>query len=265
MENQIRTAAFIVLGCGVIFLLILAIVLFVLKHQRRVLKNELAIRDLRNKQQLEIFKATIEAEEKQKEQISRNLHDTISPSLAIVQNQLGNAPLTEPREMRELLENCQVLIKSSIEGLREACYNLTPQTLKHMGLAKAIEHLVYDVRRSKTHSAIFYSRGESHEQPNLAQKQLNVFRIVQELIYNILKHSFSSQFSVEYESSRDFLNIKVLYDGNGIDDNDVERLKNKGLGLSSVLSRSMLIGAELSFSKSSSELNTVLLTVPLVS
>lgn len=265
MENQIRTAAFIVLGSGVIFLLILAIILFVLKHQRRVLQNELALKDLRNKQQLEIFKATIEAEEKQKDNIAKNLHDTITPSLSLVQNQIGNAPLSNQNEMRELLENCQGLIKSSIEGLREACYNLTPQTLKHLGLAKAIEHLVYDIRRSKSHSAAFYSHGEAKDQPELVLKQLNVFRIVQELIHNILKHSSASQLSVKYESGKTFIKIEILYDGVGIDDKDVEQLKNKGLGLSSVLSRSMLIGADLYFSKSTTQLNTTQLTVPLKS
>src|SRR5207253_3704293 len=134
---------------------------------------------------IEIFMATINTEERQKEDIARNLHDTINPNLSTVQRLL--------KTHRENLESitvdagkvtiCEEMVAQCVIGIREACFDLVPHALSHMGLVKAIEQLAFNIAKSKAAECEFDTAIEENVPEEATLKsQLNIYRVTQELL-----------------------------------------------------------------------------------
>jgi two-component system, NarL family, sensor kinase len=248
------------------FLLVLSIILFVVKYQRKVYQKEVALKELENEKQRAVFAAAFEAEERQKEAIAGNLHDTINPSLSLAVSTLET--LYQPMSATQVTEttaHVTGLIDSSIQGIREACFDLVPQTLRHMGLFKALEHLVFNIRRAGKTSAIFSLHNPGHiAEDRLKPFQLNVFRITQELLNNILKHSGASRINVNLMLQDSALVLEISFNGRGISDEDVAALAPRGFGLRSVQSRALLLKGEVKYRKEVEGMNYSTLVVPLV-
>ena len=181
------------------------------------------------------YEIIAQAEEGEKKKIARELHDGIGQQLVLLNLLLQNVPTNEENEAS--LENIRQLLQSSIQELRELAYNLLPPALDK-GFLNALERFAYRVNalggvvfNLKVNAPI---TEESFEHVD----RFNLYRIVQEVINNALKHAKASEINMIL--SMEDTNLVVLIQDNGIGFN--AREINEGLGLQNIKYRMKITG-----------------------
>jgi PAS domain S-box-containing protein len=193
------------------------------------LEKRLAQEEKRKKS--ELIKAIMEAQEKERKEISSELHDNVNQILTTCKLLLeiaGNNP-AEPRFIDECYKNIQLVIQE----IRNISHNLTPHTLKDLGLAAAIRDLVEKVNKSgklTVRLTAFLNLEEDRVSPDI---KLTLFRIIQETISNVLKHSRATEFNIGISVTGDRVQLQLSDNGQGFDEKTVK----KGLGLNNIHTR----------------------------
>ncbi len=267
MQNQTSVAVFIALGCLIMFLLILVIILFVVTYQRKMLEKENRIRIMDQEKQIALFKATVEAEEKQKEKIARNLHDEINPLLTLLKLNLSKhrADAKKNQFDPETLREDAKLIDATISGIRTSCQDLIPSFLFTFGIEKSVEEMIDTLNNSGTIHASFENQLEIGNQNNFPkQTQLVIYRICMEILNNIIKHTGCKKLSLVLKADSNSFQIIYKHDGNGISNEEIETISenSSGLGLKSLKARVLMINAHLNYLKDNPQ-SSITLTIPL--
>lgn len=268
MENQDISNIKFLITIGILVTLFMAamIVLFVVYYQRKMLLKEASIKLMEQEKQLELFKASVEAEEKQKEKIARNLHDEINPLLTVIKFNLSKHRIEIQKnkfEPASLLKDEETLDKA-IEGIRTTCHDLVPSFLLHYGLIPSLEEYVNHLRQVDDMQASFSNEAtpEDIEQFSV-QEQLNIYRVCLEILQNLFKHARCTQFSMLVSSLQHALQIEFKHNGVGVSNEEMERYTNesKGLGLKSLKARALILNASINYTKQT-DTSTVLLNIP---
>jgi two-component system NarL family sensor kinase len=227
------------LGIGCLSLSItLALVIQNAKNNRKLsvqkeINYQQQLHDMAQKQQLKVTKAMLDGEEHERERVARDLHDGLGGMLAGVKIGLSgwsntNAGAAEDKDLNRIIEQ----LDSSVGELRRIARNLLPETLLKFGLEVALKDLCE-----------FYMRDGLHIdfQPFNIEKgipisiQLNIYRIVQELISNAIKHANASNIMLQCSQNDHVFFITMEDDGSGF---DIALLANKkGMGLDNLKNR----------------------------
>lgn len=182
MENQDITNLKLLIILGIFITLFLAtiVVLFVVFYQRKMLLKEAKIKIMEQEKQIELFKASVEAEEKQKEKIARNLHDEINPLLGALKFNLTKHRIKAAKnsfEPESLLLDEDILDKA-IEGIRTTCYDLVPSFFLNYGLIPSLENHITSFQKINGISTSFDCNVTPEEIESFEnQEQLNIYRI----------------------------------------------------------------------------------------
>jgi signal transduction histidine kinase len=209
-------------------LIILIIFLIVFLRFKR-LKNQ---REMQSKFSQDLIN-TIEED---RIRIARDLHDSIGQNLLIIKNQ--NALMGKRLKDEQLIEKSKIINSISaetIEELREISNNLTPYQLGRLGLTKAIEDLIGKIERSSKMS--FIKEIKNVDDMVEIDQQINVYRIIQESLNNIIKHSEASEVKIQISDA----NIVISDNGIGF----VAISKTQGMGLNNLVERAKLLKADL--------------------
>jgi signal transduction histidine kinase len=267
LENQDITNIKLLITVGILITLFLSavIIIFVVYYQRKMLLREKETKLFEQEQQILFFRATIEAEEKQKEKIALNLHDSLNPMLSVLKLNLSRhrIEIIKNKFNIEDFKNDAEIIDNVIDGIRATCYNLIPKFLLEYGLIKSLNQYVDKINTPNNIIGKFNNNLNTTEAPLSQQDQLSVYRICLEIINNLIKHSRCSIFELTISQPKNELILEFSHNGKGIDNEDVKTLieSNKGLGLKSLKSRAFILNANLNFSKN---INTaaITLTIP---
>ena len=131
------------------FSLIVVITLFVVIHKRKILLKDTKIKLLENEKQLALFKASVEAEENQKEKIAFNLHDEINPMLNTLKFNLTKHRVKA--EKNELIPSDIIVdektLNKVIDGIRTICHDLVPTFFFEYGLLVSLESYLKNIQR----------------------------------------------------------------------------------------------------------------------
>lgn len=267
MQSQENIAILIALGCLAMFTLVGAIILFVAIYQRKILLKEAKIQLLEQEKQIGLFKASVEAEEQQKEKIARNLHDEINPLLAALKFNLSRHRLELQKNKFEpdsLIADTQLLDKA-IEGIRTTCLELIPSFLMQYGLVKSLEDYLMHLSHTDTLQVEFQNEVQPSD-INLLDKQalLNTYRMCLELLNNIIKHAQANFLKMNLLCRDQALHIQLIHNGKGVTNEEMEQFtqNSKGLGLKSLQARTLIINATLNYTKQT-DTSIVTLSIPL--
>jgi signal transduction histidine kinase len=209
---------------------------------------------MEQKQQKLLLNASILLQEEERQRIAADLHDDAGPLLATVRLYLTENLVNQDKatQLQAIFQTRQIL-DDTIQLIRNISHSLMPPTLKNFGLESAINDLFQKISGSGAINAS--SRFHDYKERLNGEKELIVFRIIQELINNILKHSHSSFIHLTQNMHGSNFIIRVHHDGKGIIQSDFERLtKSKaGLGLKNITSRLKVAQGKINFEKDPSQ------------
>jgi signal transduction histidine kinase len=216
-------------------LVIIAIVVFVVKSRKKIFDKELEKKDLEIKFQKDILLSTILTQEKERERIAQDLHDEISSKLNVVSltlHSLKSGSKTTEERIKGI-DDIIHLNNNAIENSRKIAHNLLPPVLEKFGLSAAIDELVLDFGKTKSISINYTSNVDFSILQ--ADAQLNIFRIVQELFNNSIKHGKASNITLTFSKNGTKNDCAYSDDGEGFSVAGLQQ--NKGLGMRNIESR----------------------------
>jgi len=222
-------------------LLALSIFFFFVTYQKKMLKKQLELNEIRARQQEEILQNTISAQEKERKRIAQDLHDEVGAMLSVVKLNVGRIEKkSEELVAKELAAETKTYLDEVITQVRRISRSLLPPSLEKLGLYFALEELANWVNKADQLKIICWKSGEQFRFDN--KKELAVFRIVQELLNNAIKHAGASTIHVNTRfSANNNLMISVTDDGKGF---DLKEKMNAGLGLKNLESRTQIMNAK---------------------
>lgn len=246
----------LVLFLGTLGMLVLTIglILFIIFHQRKVIRFQLRLQDMEKKQQKILLNASIRLQEEERQRLAADLHDDAGPLLATARLYLNEnlVNLDKATQLQSIFQARQIL-DDTIQLIRNISHSLMPPTLKNFGLESAVNDLFQKISGSGAINAS--SRFHDYKERLKSDKELILFRVVQELVNNILKHSSSSFIHLTQNNQGENCFIRIHHDGKGLVQSDFEKLnKSKtGLGLKNITSRLRVVHGKIHFEKDVSQ------------
>lgn len=200
--------------------------------ERVRLEKELALQQRLKQQQ--ITEVVLGAQERERFELGQELHDNINQILATSKLYLDVA--IEEREPRiELLVKSRNNISMAIEEIRRLSKELITPSLNDLGLVQSIQELIRSIQMVKKMKIRLAISGLD-ENALLPEQKINVYRIIQEQLNNILKHAQASSVMIELNKEEEQIRLLVADDGKGFD----PRMRRDGVGISNIISRAEL-------------------------
>ena len=199
-------------------------------------------------QQMEFAKRLINAHETERRRIATELHDGLGQNLLIIKNWAlhGLENLKKTREVKEHLEKISETAANSLSETRAIVGNLSPQNLKRFGLTEAINNMVEQIEDSS--GVVFAKNIENIDGIFSDETEISIYRIVQECLNNIIKHSESPRGEIRINRFSGEVEIMIRDFGRGFSTEKqiVSENGTSGFGLRSIAQRTELLGGELS-------------------
>lgn len=201
------------------------------KHEAILLKkSEAELTEQKVEAQKMITRAVLKAEENERNKIGQELHDNVNQILASIKLFLTIIEKKGIDAGMELVQNASNLIEEAIQEIRLLSKRyVTP--LKEINLEDSIQSLLDNLSDNTEIKASFIVN--NYEQSIEDDLKLNVYRVVQEQINNIVKHAQASNIEVTLNADYEFLYLSVQDDGNGFDITQ----RRKGIGISNMMNR----------------------------
>jgi two-component system sensor histidine kinase UhpB len=234
--------------------------------ERIVLENEL--NEQRVTRQRQITEAVILAQEKERTEIGKELHDNVNQILGASKLYINTA-MTDDELRQELLERSTTLVSKAINEIRKISKSLITPGLREIGLIDSIEDIIEDVRFGKEDMQIELDLQNISEEEIEDRRKLTLFRIVQEQLNNIVKHAQAKRVLIRLsiegggggEGANGGRNIVLTVADNGVGF-DMSRHR-KGVGITNIISRAELFNGRVEIITAPGEGCTLSVGLPL--
>jgi two-component system NarL family sensor kinase len=250
--NLQNTTYVVYFGTFGMLLLAVGLIVFVVFHQRKVIYFQLKMRNMQAEHQRLMLQATLNSQEEERQRIAADLHDDAGPLLATVRLYLNeNLVHQDHATQLQSIYNAKQIVDDTIQLIRNISHSLIPPTLKNFGLESAMVDLVQKINGTGAINAS--CRFHDYKRRLKIEQELSVFRVMQELINNILKHSHSSFLHMTQNKNEEFFYLRIHHDGDGLTHTEYEKMRDTptGLGLKNIDSRMRILNGKLFFEKDS--------------
>ncbi len=197
-----------------------------IEKQNNILKTELQLKsvELLN-QQKELNLALLEAEEKERKRLSRDLHDGLGLLLSTAKIKIQTVDYTNLDKNESLIEALELIDKSCIE-LRLISQNLTPTLISEIGIVASLESIISSINSSKFTNIEFIAIGIEQIYWK-GEDEVKIYRLILELINNCVKHSNATLISLQmiYRNKQ----LQILVEDNGIGMNQSKTFSGNGI------------------------------------
>lgn len=205
--------------------------------QKQKIKNKEII-TLQQQKDITKLQALIEGEEKERSRLAQDLHDGINGDLSSIKYQLSSVDTqTLSEENKHLFDKAIELINYSCVQVRNISHNLSPTTINDFGLLASIKNYCGKTEIAHAISINFQHFGEPIELSK--NNETIIYRIVQELVNNTVKHAQATEALVQVNSHKNNILITVEDNGKGFGSDD----KKEGIGLKNIASRVAYLNA----------------------
>lgn len=226
--------ALVVLGC---FILLLSIL-----YSRRQSRNRIEKRLMEQHFSQTLLQSQLEIQEQTLQHISHELHDNLGQVASLIKINLNTISLNDREKAEERLEDTRELTRQLIADLKGLSVSLGGQRIAQLGLGRALEIEVQRLNKTGAFEATYAQDGVV---PKLdSDKATILYRMAQECINNMVKHSQATKVEVNLKSDENLITL-VLSD-NGVGFELEEQLQSNGAGLKNLHNRAQLINASLS-------------------
>lgn len=183
----------------------------------------------KNTRQKEITRASMEAQEKNRAEIGRELHDNVNQLLVASNLYLKNVQSASDKD-KLLIENSIQINGKAINEIRKLSWTLVPPSLEDISLKESIENLSLNFKQTSTVVEFDIVINEAKLQHGL---KLNVYRIIQEQCSNIIKYAEATKVKIIMKQDIDLLVLEIVDNGKGFD----QKQKPRGIGLANIIHR----------------------------
>lgn len=226
----------------------LVLILFFYFSRKKIIQKELEKKDLEIQYQKELLSAVIITQEEERKRIAQDLHDDISSKLNIVSlnSHLLTTPNLSPNEIHEITANIINLTGKALDNSRKIAHGLLPPVLEKFGLHAGVEELCLEFSSSKAVQVNYENKTTFDIKDN--DRHLHVFRILQELMNNSLRHGKATSITVLFEENNGIK--KCSYSDNGIGFEMKSDANKKGLGMKNIESRITFLNSKITLDSS---------------
>jgi signal transduction histidine kinase len=234
-----RLAAWLSGVAAIILLVIAAFSVYYYRTNKKLsaqkeINHRQQLKEIEQRQQLSNIRAMMQGEERERERVARDLHDGLGGLLTGVKidlSKIKDQATTETR-LQEQLSAASRQLDGAINELRRIARNMMPETLLRFGLEAALKDFCEGLESPGTEILLQCYGMEQHKLQ--ANVQLTIYRIVQELVTNALKHAKANRILVDCIVDEEQVSITVEDNGTGF---DPQQVKSNGSGLSNVRTR----------------------------
>lgn len=213
----------------IIAVIIIYFFVSIIRYHRRYMKL----------QREKIF-AEITIRENERKRIAGDLHDSLGPLLSAVKLNISSVDVGDAGD-REILEKTGGYLDEIIGSMRRISHDLLPSTLERKGLLEAIREFLLQVKNKQSVNIQLYVVKEISVPK---EKEIHIFRMVQEIVHNTIKHAQANNLQIGFSEEGGHLLCLTKDDGRGFDKEKV-MAGSQGLGLRSLESRCEILNGVL--------------------
>jgi signal transduction histidine kinase len=244
---------------GIILLLVTIALLYFNYRNKQKLQHQQIVK-LETQQRLTVTEAVLKGEEQERTRMAKDLHDGLGGMLSGIKysfnNMKGNIVMTANNA--QAFERSMDMLDSSIKEMRRVAHNMMPEALVKFGLNTALKDFCNEIHQSGALHISYQSIGLD----NIVIDQtveITIYRVVQELLNNTMKHAAAKSAIVQVTKSDDILFVTVEDDGRGFDTNLLN--KAKGIGWSNIQNRVEFLKGKLDVNSQSGKGTSVLIEI----
>jgi two-component system, NarL family, sensor kinase len=244
-EKEARFYTAILIVCAVVGVIITYFIVSIIRQQRRTVR---------------LYKQSLLTEittlEKERSRMASDLHDEVGPLLSAIKLRIGSLDI-HGEEDEEEVRKTETQIDTLIKRMREISFDLMPTSLTRKGLAAALNEFIEYCSKSNVLKISF-----KYVDIQLTQAQsINLYRIVQEIIHNTIKHAEALELLIELKKEKNKIVLATKDNGKGFDYEEKSG-EAKGLGLQNLLRRSEIIGGKMFFESKKGKGTTYIFEIP---
>ena len=238
-EAEIAEQKKLIYQITAIFSLISGLIIILLLYLNSK-KKQAQIESLEKEKEVSSLQTMLFAQEEERQRIARDLHDSIGALLSAAKLHISNIE-SEIKKLADLdfLKNTENIIDHASQEVRRVAHDMMPGVLMKLGLEEGLEDF-FDKIRSTQNITVSFVYDELPKRLNNKQ-EIMIFRMIQELTNNTLKHANASEIKLMMKLNGQKLTINYKDDGKGFDPKLIEDETN--FGLSGLKSRAKYIGA----------------------
>ncbi|MBP6687598.1 MAG: sensor histidine kinase [Lacibacter sp.] len=232
--KQKNTFNYVLIGSAAAILIISLLSFRNYKHKQKLQQQRIS--ELETEKQLEATEAVLKGEEQERTRLAKDLHDGLGGMLSGIKysfnNMKGNLVMTP--DNAQAFERSMDMLDSSIKEMRRVAHNMMPEALVKFGLDTALKDFCNDVTQSSALQVTYQSVGM--EAAAIDQTTaITIYRIVQELLNNTIKHAAAKTAIVQLSKSGEQLSVTVEDDGKGFDASILQA--SRGIGWTNIQNR----------------------------
>jgi signal transduction histidine kinase len=227
-----------------------------LRKQKELDEELIRQQEIRNK-------AIIDAEERERVRIAKDLHDGVGQQLAAVRLSMNamEEELSANTEQLERVKALEHMVDETLKEVRAVSHNMMPNALIRKGLAAAVREFIDNIAATGLLKVDLQIVGLSERLDSTMETVL--YRVLQEMVSNIIKHAQASKVSIQLIKHDDgYLNFVIEDNGKGFDSREANNFS--GIGLKNIMSRVQYLNGTVDFDSAPGRGTTIIIEVPLV-
>lgn len=236
-------AQLIVICVFLMFFMGIVLLFFFYFSKKKIIRKELEKNQAALKHQRDLLQVAIGVQEDERKRIAQDLHDDISSKLNVValNSHLLMTPDITREELLEISININTMVRKAIDNSRKISHDLLPTVLDKFGLDAGLKELCFDLNSTRSVMVNYESTVQFDDLDK--RKHLHIFRIVQELLNNSVRHGEAKEISILFSNSKDGITCKYFDNGKGF--NIEEAKSGKGIGMKSIESRIIFLNGSI--------------------
>jgi len=258
--NDNEFILFIVISVAIMLVFALGLIIFFSTSQKRIQSEKLTNQQIKIEFQKKLLESIIHTQEKERDRIARELHDDVGSKLNVIHLNLHllKKAIAKGQDPEQILDHIRSSLDESIQTSRDISHELMPPVLSKFGIHSAMEELENTINRTGVVKLSINSQVEWKLNDDM--QQLHMFRIVQELVQNALKHAQARNVNIEFEKKENLLCLNYFDDGVGFPKGE----QTTGLGLDNLETRVQVLNGSWQINRSVQKGAEINIRIPLI-
>jgi len=263
MDTLSEKVTLIVISCAFLITIAIGIVILVLIHQKKQIQFVYDKNLIKAAFDKELLSTQLEIQEQTLKNISQEIHDNIGQVLSLAKLNINTMSGASPVLLEGKISDSKHLISKAIQDLRDLSRSLNTDYVIDMGLLRSVEYELELIKRAGTIETALKTEGKPYRLEQ--QQELILFRIVQEILHNIIKHAKATLIDVYVQFEPERFSLTVSDNGIGFDASklDAADYSGFGLGIRNMHNRAKMIGTDFTLTSTLGKGVTVSLNLPI--